>query len=216
MAVARQRPTQAQRRASTRAKITAAGLEVLAAQGYTAMTFADVAERAGVSRGALLHYFPQKPDLALATIQDGAVVLLRDLRERVEASRSHADRDERILDDIYQVFTGPLFQAFLALQVHARTDRALNARLDRIAGEAVAAIGAIAIDGWGAEELAGHPELATFIWLVNDTIRGISLSSASDRADTGNGVWHMARPLLLGVLAQLRADATNPSAATRS
>lgn len=201
-----QRPTQAQRRAVTRAKITSAALEALADHGYAAMTFADVAKRAGVSRGALLHYFPQKPDIALATIEDGAVALLRELRARVAESVTGPDRDARILDDIYASFTGRLFQAFLALQVHARTDRALNARLDGIAGEAVAGIGAIAVDGWGPPALRGHPRLPVFIWLVNDTVRGIALSSAADRADTDNEVWQMARPLLLRALAELRAS----------
>lgn len=201
------RRTQAQRRASTRARITAAALAELAASGYAAMTFAGVAERAGVSRGALLHYFPQKPDLALATIEDGAVVLLGELRARVAASATRPDRDERILDDIFAVFGGELFQAFLALQVHARTDPELNRRLATIAGQAVDAIGVIAAEGWGPE-LLEHPRWTVFMWLVNDTVRGIALSGAADRTDTADEVWRMARGLLVGALGELRGSAT--------
>jgi AcrR family transcriptional regulator len=200
----RQRRTQGQRRAITRAKITSAALEALAANGYAAMTFADVAERAGVSRGALLHYFPQKPDLALAAIEDGAVTLVRDVRARIEAIRDRADSDARVLDVIYTSYTGPLFQAFLALQVHARTDPDLNARLERLANDAVQGIGTAAVEAWGPPSLQRHPDLPVYMWLVSDVVRGISLASASDRADTDNDVWRMATPLLLSALAKLR------------
>jgi AcrR family transcriptional regulator len=210
----RVRVTQAQRRAVTRAKITAAGLEALAERGYGEMTFAGVALRAGVSRGALLHYFPSKVELALAIIEDGAVVLLRELRDHVEATRDASDADTRMFDGIFAGFAGNLFQAFLALQVHARNDVRLNQRLTGTADRAVRAYGEIALEVWGAE-LARHPDWNSFIWLVNDTVRGITLSTDVDRFDPNNPVWVMARELLVDKLGQLRVSHAASDAGAR-
>src|SRR5438270_9911019 len=55
----------AERRASTRAKILAAGVRCLAEFGYAATSTPLVARLAKVSRGSLLHQFPSKVDLIL-------------------------------------------------------------------------------------------------------------------------------------------------------
>src|SRR5438067_13244164 len=59
----------AERRASTRAKILAAGVRCLAEFGYAATSTPLVAKLAKVSRGSLLHQFPTKTDLILAVAQ---------------------------------------------------------------------------------------------------------------------------------------------------
>ena len=50
------RRTQAERTATTRAALLAATVDVLVERGYRATTTQDVARRAGVSYGALLHH----------------------------------------------------------------------------------------------------------------------------------------------------------------
>ena len=54
----RQRRTQAQRVAETRGRLLDATVECLAEIGYARMTTGDVAERAGMSRGAQLYKHP--------------------------------------------------------------------------------------------------------------------------------------------------------------
>lgn len=46
-----------------------AAIELLYEKGFTAITFADISKRAGVSRGALTHYFSTKEALLLAAAQ---------------------------------------------------------------------------------------------------------------------------------------------------
>ena len=167
------------------------------------MTFEDVAKRAGVSRGALLHYFSQKSELALAVLEDGTRELLRDLRARLPEWQNHADRDGLIFDEIY--YGGRLFQAFLAVQVHARTDPVLDEQLRRIVKQAVEGIGDIVAEGWGGN-LTEREEWPLYLWLFNDVIRGIALSdSARKGAGIQSEVWVAARRLLLGALGDLRA-----------
>jgi AcrR family transcriptional regulator len=63
------RRTQAERSARTRERLIAAAIEALYRLGYAATSTALVADRAGVSRGAMLHQFPTKADLMAAVVR---------------------------------------------------------------------------------------------------------------------------------------------------
>jgi AcrR family transcriptional regulator len=64
------RRTQAERTATTRRRLIDAAIESLAEQGYAATSSTVVAERAGVSRGALFYNFPTKGEFMLAVLDD--------------------------------------------------------------------------------------------------------------------------------------------------
>src|SRR5256714_5404668 len=64
-----QRRTQAQRVAETRLKLLDATVECLAEVGYARMTTADVADRAGLSRGAQLYHFQSKAELVATAVE---------------------------------------------------------------------------------------------------------------------------------------------------
>lgn len=66
---AQTRRTQAERSAHTRERLVAAAIEALHRLGYAATSTALVADRAGVSRGAMLHQFPTKADLMAAVVR---------------------------------------------------------------------------------------------------------------------------------------------------
>ena len=59
----------ADRSAATREKILAATIDCLATLGYHQTTTVLVTERAGVSRGAMLHHFPSKADLMMEAME---------------------------------------------------------------------------------------------------------------------------------------------------
>jgi AcrR family transcriptional regulator len=73
------RRTQAERRAATRAALIAAARELFAARGYAAVGTEEIVRRAGVTRGALYHHFPAKPDLFRAVYER----VEQDLTERI-------------------------------------------------------------------------------------------------------------------------------------
>ena len=54
------RRTQAERRAATRSALLDAALACLVEEGYANLTTRNVAERAGVSQGTQMHYFPTR------------------------------------------------------------------------------------------------------------------------------------------------------------
>src|SRR5262249_61236914 len=63
-----QRRTQAQRTAATRAALLEATVDCLVSRGFDGTTTTEVAHRAGVSPGALLHHFPAKAELLCAAV----------------------------------------------------------------------------------------------------------------------------------------------------
>jgi len=65
----RQRRTQAERSATTRDALLRAARELFAERGYAGAGRELVAERAGVTRGALYHHFPNKEALFRAVVE---------------------------------------------------------------------------------------------------------------------------------------------------
>jgi AcrR family transcriptional regulator len=63
------RRTQAERSATTRESLLAAAKELFAAGGYAATGREQIAERAGVTRGALYHHFSSKQALFRAVVE---------------------------------------------------------------------------------------------------------------------------------------------------
>lgn len=57
------RRTQSERRAATRGALVAAARELFAEHGFAGVSREEIVERAGVTRGAMYHYFTSKEDL---------------------------------------------------------------------------------------------------------------------------------------------------------
>lgn len=66
----RQRRTQADRSATTTAALVKAARELFAEQGFAATSRDQIAERAGVTRGALYHHFESKTAVAAAVVAE--------------------------------------------------------------------------------------------------------------------------------------------------
>lgn len=73
--------------ALTRARVIEAAIEVVSERGIRAATLADVAARAGVTRGAVYGHFPGKPALVAAII-DGLLWPL-DIGDDLAGYRAH-------------------------------------------------------------------------------------------------------------------------------
>ena len=114
--------TQEQRRQATTTALMAAAIEVLFEKGYSALTMAQVAERAGVSRGALNHYYPTKEQLVIAAAHHAMEVEMEHIDDDVLNSMTLEDTVEAFLDGSQEFFLSRSFIAQLELVLAARND----------------------------------------------------------------------------------------------
>jgi len=122
-----------------RERLLEATLECLAERGYANTTTTEVTHRAGVSRGAMLHHYPEKAALVTAAVAYLTERQLDELRQSLGRMPRTQDFVSTALDILWGHFTGPLWRAWLELAVASRTDpelaahfRPMVARFDRV------------------------------------------------------------------------------------
>jgi AcrR family transcriptional regulator len=131
------RRTQEERRNATRGVLLDATIATLVEQGYRGTTTLAVERRAGVSRGARIHHFPNKATL-LADVADHLYEQLSDFYDEAFGGpyrrlESDLDRLRHGLRDLWAIYQRPHFTAVLELNMAARTDPELQERLLSVA-----------------------------------------------------------------------------------
>ncbi|MGH9185752.1 MAG: TetR/AcrR family transcriptional regulator [Acidimicrobiales bacterium] len=146
------RRPQQERSSATRSKVLDAAVESLLELGYAATTAAVVAERAGVSRGAMQYHFRTKNELLAAAVEYLAEQIGQDLRRAAAQLPTGAagDRLSAAIDLLWSYHSKPLFAAWLELAVAGRTDSELQALLDPVRHRLARAIERISRDVLGA------------------------------------------------------------------
>ncbi|HSV70939.1 MAG TPA: TetR/AcrR family transcriptional regulator [Methylibium sp.] len=119
---AKPRRTQAQRTEDTRRKILDAAVELLASKGYAGLRTADVADAAGVSRGAQTHHFPSKDELVVAVVEHVFQRASERGRGRARAHRATSvdEAIKALLADSQEFFFSELFLIGLDLAIQGR------------------------------------------------------------------------------------------------
>ncbi len=123
---------QEERSAETRRRILEAAALTLFECGYAGTTIAEVAERAGVSRGAEMHHFPKKETLVIAALEyifDQRIAESQQIGKRLGRV---SDRLDYIVDSLWSVYKGPAFHAWIELVVASRTDPTLREAVAKI------------------------------------------------------------------------------------
>lgn len=120
---------QAQKSAATRGLIVEAAIKCFVELGYARTTTTAIADRAGLSRGAMLHHFPSKVDVVRAAVEHLHAKRLKAFRRAVQRTAPAGDRVHSNLEAYWQHVRHPMFVAFFELVVAARTDPELAAIL---------------------------------------------------------------------------------------
>ena len=166
--------TQAQRRASTQAKILDATVEALVAVGYAGTSTPEICRRAGVSQGALFRYWPTKADL----LADAAAHLLGRVTTAYEQAFTGRNVGVReALEALWSAYRQPDLLAALELYVASRTDPELAAALARIEPAHRANLQRIAMRVMDPEVVA-LPGFASFVELALAAVQGASVGAA--------------------------------------
>ncbi len=167
------RRTQEQRRNETRAAILDATIACLLEQGYSRMSTNEVCERAGYSRGALLHYFPTKHALVIDAIEYLVLRMGEQNLSHAKAMGSSSSPLESMFDVIWANFEQPLFHAALELWIAARTDPELYESLARAERSRGSGIRELYASLAGAD--SRHPGFVDVLQLTLHLMRGMAL-----------------------------------------
>ncbi len=113
--------------ALTRNAILDAAIDCFYELGYANTSTENVANKAGVSRGAMLHHFPTRFDLIKATVlslNKRRLDMFQTEEATVQKGATHTRVDEGI-DAYWRQLNSPEFIVFQELRVAARTDEEL-------------------------------------------------------------------------------------------
>ncbi|WP_028478495.1 TetR/AcrR family transcriptional regulator [Nocardia sp. CNY236] len=167
--------SRARQKRATRDRILDAAADLLAAQGYRALSTLSVQRAAGVSRGALLHHFPTMaalvPELVahLVTLNEAAV------HQVAERLGENTDPVVRALSAVYESMARPAAQAEFELWAAARTDPALATALHAAEQHAGRDLHRV-IDTLFGPDLVVHPRYPAVRTLTVAILRGIAMS----------------------------------------
>jgi AcrR family transcriptional regulator len=123
------RRTQAERSAGTRNMLLDAAIKCLDECGYGATTTISVAEKAGVSRGAMLHQFPSKADLMTFVVE---AVFEDEVKQYAKLLKGIDDPRERLLaypEAVWKLQSRPAGVAVLEIFQGSRSDKVLAKKL---------------------------------------------------------------------------------------
>ncbi|MDP9101193.1 MAG: TetR/AcrR family transcriptional regulator [Actinomycetota bacterium] len=182
--------TQGERSAAMQRRLLDATVSALCEKGYGGTTTLEVQERAGVSRGALLHHYGSRAELIVAAVEH----LGRERMAEVLTIAQNHMRPENSVDwavrVLWTTFEGPLFAASLELWLAARNDAELLAVLqpqERIVGQAIRSM---------AAELFGQadpsPAFRDALALLFDAMRGAAARASLRTEGTDDrliGLW---------------------------
>jgi AcrR family transcriptional regulator len=173
----RVRTPNAERSANTRRKLLDATIQCLYELGYHQTSTVIVTERAGVSRGSMLHHFPSKADLMMAAanhIREQRREAHRAVREKLTSER---ERFLSLIDTLWSEYQTPSGIARIEMMLGSRSDpelgpryRELNALLEERHKERV----------WERAQGVGikdKKKIHAFVQLYAAAIRGLAIDT---------------------------------------
>lgn len=161
-------------REATHQRILDAAVASLVEHGTAATTTVAVQQRAGVSRGALLHHFPSHAEMLAATIGE----LVRRNEEAVRRALTNLPGDlepvERATRALADAFAQPAYLAELELWAVARTDAALRTALRAAERGARRDFDRVVSDLFAP--LRDRPAYQAVVTLSTEFLRGLALA----------------------------------------
>ncbi len=120
----RARRTQEERSAETRARVVAAATECVAELGFRGATMSAIAQRAGVSWGAMQHHYGDKDSILDAVLEHSLSGFEQALMGLGDAEPDPARRVRALMARCRELLRGPRYRAFLEIQLgRGRTRR---------------------------------------------------------------------------------------------
>ncbi|MYQ33922.1 TetR/AcrR family transcriptional regulator [Streptomyces sp. SID4956] len=166
----------------TQQHILDSAVRVLIESGYSGASTLTIQQRAGVSRGRLLHQFPHRDALLVAAVQHIAEARVADTRGLTDWPAAPRLRVEAAVDAMWSTYHQGYFWAATELWLAARHNRHLADALapkEHALGSAIRA----AIDEMFGPGLTAHPHYPALRELLNTSMRGVALTYSFDPRD---------------------------------
>jgi AcrR family transcriptional regulator len=174
-AVTEFRRTQADRSNETRGRLVAAAVASLVDRGWSQTTAVEVCARAGVTRGALLHHFPNLLSLIAAALEsvhaDFVTSIPRAPRNLVE-----------LVDTTWTRMCRPEFKAVVEAWLATANDPEVRHEIGPVVGRFSSLVGPDAISAVVADAAVVGDEANTFSLTARSAMLGLAL----ERALSGN------------------------------
>ncbi len=196
----RLRRTQGERSGETRERLLRAAIEVLSDRGFGGFTMSEVAGRAGVSNGALVHHYPSKGLLVIAATEYAYDLAIESGRRCAAEASARRDPLGAFLRDSKFIYFGEHFIIASEVLYGVRTDAELMPKITAVMERYRTTINRVWLSVFAE---AGIPaELATRVLNLSlFIVRGMAInsiwSSERDRYDALLADWTaMVQPLL--------------------
>jgi AcrR family transcriptional regulator len=202
------RRTQKERRETTRTALLEATIDCLVRHGYGNTTTRAIADRAGVSQGALEHHFANKAELVSeATRYLGAKLTKELLRQAPPTDLPLLLRAEEVFKRTWEVYRGAPVEAAIELWIAARTDPELRERLLAVERD----MNALVSTGGASlyPEVAGRAGFAELAATALAAMRGLALLGYVD-PEARDRAWPWVLAHLLRLTADLEGGARAP------
>ena len=184
----RKRIPNAERTATTRAKLIEATIQTLYELGYHQTSTVIVAKRAGVSRGAMLHHFPTKADLIVATAEHIRRMRRALHKQRLSAFETPKGKFLALVDILWEAMLSPSGVARLEIMLSTRSDPELakriediNDEIDRSHKDRTWRLGA----DMGLDEGRHRETFDAFVQLYAAAGRGLAIDALREHSRTG-------------------------------
>ncbi|MEZ0353610.1 TetR/AcrR family transcriptional regulator [Mycobacterium sp. pR1184] len=171
-----------EQRQQTYARIVDAAVGLLVDNGYAATTALGVQERAGISRGALLHHFPTSEDLFAAAVQRLVEMNIEAIHDELARADQDLDPVARGVHVLYRASRRRSFATELELWAAARADVWLRQAL--LPHERAAAAGLRQVmDELFGPLVAGEAGYRALVDITIHLLRGITVSASLGSKD---------------------------------
>lgn len=173
----------------TQEKILAAAVSVLIDQGYAGASTLQIQQRAGVSRGRLLHHYPSREKLLSAAVHHLAVERVRELSLESKIPEHPRERIRAALQMMWSNYSQPYFWASNELWNAARTNPELRAELRQVERRLGHVIRNQTDRLFGPEHTA-NPDYRTLRELLLTSMRGVAMTYTFDPREPSTD-WHL-------------------------
>ncbi len=181
---------------ATRETILDAAVGMLRESGYAATTVRGIARRAGVSQGAVQHYFETKAALTEAALLRLTTQLGADVLAKLSlAAASERQLCEQLLDRLWEIHNLPIAETVFELLARARVDREISEHFSSNIDYAHLFTQSVAVEV--LPTLASSPQFAPWVLVCLATMRGLVLLKPLQLQPGAQVDWPTARTVLL-------------------